>query len=70
MDHLLNAEFVPDDVLSEIYGGERIADYITGACALYGITSVISLAATGVGLPGAASVGAFCTGWMLGRLLF
>ena len=70
MEYLLNAECVSDDILSEIHGGERIADYITGACVLYGVTSVISLAATGVGLPGAASVGAFCTGWMLGRLLF
>ena len=70
MEESIRIDVVSDEMLSQVYGGERIADAITTACAIYGVSTIISLAATGVGLPGAGTVGAFCAGWTLGQLLF
>ena len=70
MENVAQIEQLSDEIMSELYGGQRIADVISTACAVYGISTVISLAATGIGLPGAGTVGAFCAGWALGQLLF
>ena len=70
MEHAAEFEQLSEEVMSGIFGGQRIADVISTACAVYGISTVISLAATGIGLPGAGTVGAFCAGWALGQLLF
>ncbi len=70
MEAVSSMEKISHQRMARIQGGERIADGITAACTVYGVSTVISLAATGVALPGAATVGAFCTGWMLARLIF
>ena len=70
MEAVYSMEKISNQRMARINGGELIADGITTACAVYGVSTVISLAATGIALPGAATVGAFCTGWMLARLIF
>ena len=70
METALQIDILPEHTMVDIFGGQRIADFISTACAVYGVSSVISLAATGVGLPGAATAGAFCAGWTLGQLIF
>ena len=70
MEKALQIDILPEHIMTDLAGGQRLADFITTACAVYGVSSVISLAATGIGLPGAATAGAFCAGWTLGQLIF
>jgi hypothetical protein len=58
-----------EDALLHIHGGNKIADYISGACAAYGTYAIIALTA-GVTAIGVGSVGAFCAGFKLADWLF
>ena len=69
-DHLnTHVVSLSEDALMHIQGGNKIADFISGACAAYGTYAIIALAA-GVTAIGVGSVGAFCAGFKLADLLF
>jgi hypothetical protein len=60
---------LPEEVLVQISGGNKIADYINGACALYGTYAIIALTA-GVTAIGIGTAGAFCAGFKLASIFF
>ena len=65
-----NFEKLDQNDLLAISGGDRIADFINGACTLYGTYALIGILVPGVNVVGAGSIGAFCTGYKLATWLF
>jgi hypothetical protein len=65
-----NLEKLDQETLFSISGGNKISDFLSGACAIYGTYALVGVMVPGVNVLGAGSIGAFCAGYKLASWLF